>query len=585
MKITEYKKLPFIEVSDDTARIKYGNNRWASAAIDILDGDLWGSKISLIGNTIIILCILVSTITYVSTNGQDLELISPKIKHIETLIGILLTIEIALRIRFARYLGYAESRIPAMAYLLSFIGIIDFLSVIPFLIGLTGITLSAGLVSLRILRLWRISRYIPAFRGVSEAFNSRKDEILVTLLAVILLSLTLSAVMYHAEIAVGSNSFKDIMEVFIWSLGKYTGDYGAIADAAPLSSMGKFIATCNGLLGIALFAIPAGLLASAFIDQLADQRKAKEIKERFNVIANYFDKSTGGGKHFKFTAKSRFFSFDSLQAKFIFSDEQLFEAIRESPRLRFRAMKSSPEILYNDIRIVECFKINCSYGHKSTKAQSRMLVVNPVGEVERGISHFARTIGDSLDVNLVSREIALTQGEAKVGSNKSKFYPLYLTEGPDRFSLPYAEFMGDIAKAKSSDIIIIVSSAASGRSDMVIEYGNSVGDKFWNKERTTIKEPQRFEQIKNSIISNLSNINYRTQSEKNIERSFTLEESTIGLNGEDSLIKTVQKMTGADVIALHVNISILIGPDEIYYPMLTAVCDILSEIKSLYEMD
>lgn len=582
MRINSYKSLPWSSLTDDRARARFGSNRWAVATIDILDGDLWSSRISLIGNMVIIAGILLSTAAYILTNGNESTSGNELVVIVEHTTSTLLALELLLRARFAAYLGYEKYRIPTMGYLFSFIGLIDLLSLLPYLFSIAGFSLSGSLVAIRILRLWRITRYIPSFRGVSDAFKSRRDEILVTLLAVILLSLTLSAVMFHAEKGEGSDTFTSITDVFVWSMGKYTGDYGDIAGAAPVTSLGKLIATFNGLLGIALFAIPAGLLASAFIDQLGDQRKSKEIKERYSNIQNYFDRSVGGGKHFRYKANWRYASFDTLQAKFVYSDEQVFEAIRESPRLRFRAMKSSSDVRFNDIRIVECFHLNCSYGYRHIRPDSAVTLVNPVGEVERGISHFAYTLGNSLPISLVSREISLYQGTAKIGSNKSMFFSKYIAEGPLRFSLPFSEFMKDIEKASPEGIVVIISSAASGRNDVVLEYGNSIGDTSWNSSTTTFSNEERFNQTRSIIHETLQNVLYRTQSEKNIERSFTIEESTIGLNSEDSLLRATKKITGSDVIAIHANVSLLIGDDEHYFALLTAFGDIIDKINRLY---
>lgn len=582
MTFNQLKQMPWSLVSDDRARVKFGSNRWATATIDILDGELWSSKISLFGNIIILSGILLSTFTYVATNGSELANSSKVVNIIEYLTGTLLVAEIILRTRFAAYLGYNKGIAPSLAYLFSFIGLIDVLSVLPFLANTAGVTLGGSLVSLRILRLWRICRYIPAFRGVSDAFKSRKDEILVTLLAVVLLSLTLSAVMFHAEKSEGSEAFSGIAEVFIWSMGKYTGDYGAIAGAVPVTGMGKFIATINGLLGIALFAIPAGLLASAFIDQLGEQRKAAEIKERYSKIQDYFDQSVGGGKHFRYKANFRNASFDTLQAKFVFSDEQLFEAIRASPRLRFRAMKSSPELRYNDTRIVECFRLNCSYGYRHINPNSPVMVINPIGASERGVSHLSNTLGDSLPVSLLSRETDLYHGDDKIGGNKSIFYPRYISEGPDRFSIPFVEFMSDIALAKSNGLIIIISSAASGRNHIVLEYGNKASETAWNESTTTFSTSERLDAVRKIISDTIHSVHYRTASEKELKRSFTIEEGTIGMSGEDSILRTVRNMTGADVIAIHANISLLIGDDNEYYALLTAFGDMTERLHQLY---
>ncbi len=578
----KFKNIPWTSLSDDQARERFGNNLWASIAIDTLDGELWSSRVSFIGNIIILSGILLSTITYILTNGNDLTNAPLPVIFIEYITGTLLLIEILLRIHFAKYLGFNKSVAPAIAYLFSFIGLIDLLSLFPYLTNIAGISLGGSLAFIRILRLWRITRFIPAFRGVSDAFKSRKDEILVTLLAVVLLSLTLSAIMFHAEKTKGSEVFSSIIEVFIWSMGKYTGDYGAIAGAVPITVMGKLVATINGLLGIALFAIPSGILASAFIDQLSEKRRLNEIKERYSQIQNYFDNSVGGGKHLLYKANYRFASFDTLQAKFVFSDEQLFEAIRESSRLRFRAMKSSPDLRYNDTRIIECFHQNCSYGYRNIRSDSSVMLINPVGEVERGISHFAFTLGTNCPISFVSREITLYNGENKIGSNKSIFYPKYILEGPDHFSLPFTEFMRDLTKADSNSLIVILSSAASGRNHVVLEYGNEAGDTSWNSSTSTFSSAERMEEVRKIIADSLQSVSYRSQSEKNIERSFTLEENTIGLSGNESLLRTTRNSTGADVIAIPININLLIGEDGEYYTLLTAFGKMMEKLQLIY---
>jgi len=117
MKWSEFINLPWVELSDDRARARFGNNKFAAAAIDVLDGDLWGSKTSVIGNIVIMNSILVSAIIYVFTNGNDVSIISPAIHFIELGIGVLLTVEVVLRMRFAKFLGHSNARVPVFALL------------------------------------------------------------------------------------------------------------------------------------------------------------------------------------------------------------------------------------------------------------------------------------------------------------------------------------------------------------------------------------------------------------------------------------------------------------------------------------
>lgn len=580
----DFYNMPYVSLTDHSAIKEIGNNKWKAIIVDILDGDLWTSKVSFTGNIILIISILISSFSYILTNGS-INFSSPFQYYLEIITGLIFTIEIFFRIYFSKYLGYNKRKFPILSYSTSFTGIIDILCVITYLHSISNIEIIEGIGAIRILRLWRITRYIKAFNGLSEAFNSRKEEIIVTFVGVMLLSLTLSAIMYHVEISKGATPFSSIMSVFIWSMGKYTGDYGSISGATPISDMGKAIATINGLLGIALFAIPAGLLASAFIDQLAEIRLHKSIKERYTKIENYFQNSSGGGKHFEFKARRRYASFDTVQVKFVYSDEELFEAIRSSNSLRFRAMKSAPELKYNDTRIIECFEFNCNYGCKYELANSSVFVVNPIGNNERGISHFSHSLATSLDVNYFSREIPLQHNHDVIGYNKSIYYSQYLKEGETSFDVPFVEFMQDISKAKKGDLILILSSAASGRSDFVIEYGNQKNKTGYVEGETTFNNKESFESTLEIIKNNLSDIKYRTKSEKDLSKSYTIEESTIGFSNDDSLIKAAHSLTNADVLSIYVNIKILTGETDDYYTALTAICKIVSIIKQKHYPD
>ena len=279
--IRSFLELPFTELSENSVRSSQPKKSlFSQIVVDILDDELWGSKVSILGNALIILAILLSTMDYILSNGAGGYLISNN--PLKFVIAGFFLIEFVLRISYAKALGYAPSA--TRSYLFSFLGIIDLLSLTPIILDVFSVPFASSLGALRILRLWRVARYIPSFSVISNAFNARKEDIITSLLGVVLLSLTLSALMFHFESAYAESSFKNILEVFIWSIGKYTGDYGAIAVKNPISDMGKVIATINGLLGIALFALPAGLLASAFIEQLEEKRKMQTINDRIKKI-------------------------------------------------------------------------------------------------------------------------------------------------------------------------------------------------------------------------------------------------------------------------------------------------------------
>jgi voltage-gated potassium channel len=573
--IKSFLNLPFTQPSKSTARIQSTESLFKRIIIDILDDDFWGSQVSILGNSVIIVTILVSTFDYILSSGTGGTLVINF--FIEGFVIALFTAEYLLRILFSPSLGFATRA----SYLFSFYGIIDVLSLTPLLLDVLSLPMLGGLGALRILRLWRVARYIPSFNVISNAFNARKEDILTSLLGVMLLSLTLSALMFHYESAYAQCSFNNILEVFVWSIGKYTGDYGSIAEITPISEMGKIIATINGLLGIALFAVPAGLLASAFIEQLEEKRHKQIIDERIGSISRHFEKKTGGGKDFKFDAFPRFASLDFLQVKFLLSEQEIMETIRESKNLRFRALKSKPENAFSDIRIVESFQTNCSYGFRQFNEESKLVLINAIGENERGISHLAYTLAAGLNVNYIAREVLiLNLNQAPVGGNTSKDYERYLQGETQTLNPALSEFLSDIESFDSQTYFIILSSAASGRSDFVVEYGNDHGSTEFVQDKTSLNREKDLTELMQILEKNLHNVEYRGANKVRLEYDFTLEQNTIGNRNSNSLHHLVRQKTGGNVVSLYTNIKILTGENNQYYAACTALSSIFEDIQA-----
>lgn len=576
-KMRDFFSLPFTELSEKTNSTSK-QSLFGRIVLDILDDEIWGSKVSFIGNALIICAILVSTLDYILSSGGNSYIDN----HVLLKWGLtfFFLIEFSLRLFYAKSLGYVKNA--QISYLLSFVGIIDLLSLTPILLDIFGIPFISSLSALRILRLWRIARYIPSFNVISNAFNARKEDIITSLLGVLLLSLTLSALMFHFESGYNKSEFKNILEVFVWSIGKYTGDYGAIAVKNPISEMGKVIATVNGLLGIALFALPAGLLASAFIEQLEEKRKIQTINERIKKIEKHFAKLTGGGKQFKYKTHPRYASTDYIQSKFLLSESELFECIREAQCLRFRALKSSPERRVSDIRIIESFKSNCAYGYRQFNNESNIVLINAIGHNERGISHFSNTLANGLNLNFIAREFELlNKSGASIGGNTSKEYERFLANDITTFNPTLLEFLQDIDSFNENTFFIILSSAASGRKDIILEYGNDINTVGWDPEKTTLSSETLLNKVISQVTEGLSEVQYTGSNQIKVTQDFSLDQNTIGLNMDNSLQRLIHKKTKANVITLYVNIRILTGEDNLYYSAATAVGNIIEQIKTL----
>eukprot|EP00656_Telonema_subtile_P004237 TRINITY_DN11921_c0_g1_i1.p1 TRINITY_DN11921_c0_g1~~TRINITY_DN11921_c0_g1_i1.p1 ORF type:complete len:336 (+),score=48.22 TRINITY_DN11921_c0_g1_i1:593-1600(+) len=130
-----------------------------------------------------------------------------------------------------------------------------------------------GFVALRTLRLFqflRLERQSKAFRSISIVLRSKKHELFSTFYVATVVMLIAAVVFWFIELdnpEVGS--FGDALW---WSVTALTTvGYG---DVVPRTVQGKIFASVIALIGVAIFALPAGIIGSGFIELMV--REANE---------------------------------------------------------------------------------------------------------------------------------------------------------------------------------------------------------------------------------------------------------------------------------------------------------------------
>lgn len=150
-------------------------------------------------------------------------------------------------------------------YIFSFYGIIDLLSTLPaylvFFFG--GRNIYFGLRALRLLRIFRvlkIARYIGESDKLINALKNSKAKILVFLFAVLILTIIMGTVMYLVE---GPESgYTSIPISIYWCIVTLTTV--GFGDIAPITPLGRFIASFIMITGYGIIAVPTGIVTSEF---------------------------------------------------------------------------------------------------------------------------------------------------------------------------------------------------------------------------------------------------------------------------------------------------------------------------------
>lgn len=151
---------------------------------------------------------------------------------------------------------------PRLAYVFSFFGIVDLVSILPFYLGV-GVDLRTirAFRMLRLFRLFKLARYSSAVQRFHRALHIAKEE-LVLFLCVTLILLYVSAVgIYYFENEAQPEQFASVFHSLWWAVTTLTTvGYG---DTYPITVGGRIFTFFILLIGLGVFSVPAGLIASA----------------------------------------------------------------------------------------------------------------------------------------------------------------------------------------------------------------------------------------------------------------------------------------------------------------------------------
>ena len=205
---------------------------------------------------VVLLCvILLSVLLVLLETVQNLDNQYHEILvFLEWIITIFFSIEYALRI--------ISTRKP-LKYIFSFYGIIDFISILPMYLSffIPGTKILSVVRALRLLRLFRILNLAKFTGQASElklAINASRTKITVFVYFVFIISILLGAVMYVVESK--ESGFTSIPTSIYWCIVTLTTvGYG---DIAPITPLGKFIASFIMILGYGIIAVPTGIVTA-----------------------------------------------------------------------------------------------------------------------------------------------------------------------------------------------------------------------------------------------------------------------------------------------------------------------------------
>jgi voltage-gated potassium channel len=163
-----------------------------------------------------------------------------------------------------------------LKYMFSWEGLIDLAAILPYYlysIEVFDLRVLRLLRLLRLLRIFRLTSYMKSTKMIANVFRTRFQELLISLVLTTGLIIISACIIYFAEHIAQPEVFSSIPKTLYWSVVTLTTvGYG---DMYPITAVGRLLTGIILLIGVALFALPAGIITSGFLEEIRSHRKPR----------------------------------------------------------------------------------------------------------------------------------------------------------------------------------------------------------------------------------------------------------------------------------------------------------------------
>ena len=150
--------------------------------------------------------------------------------------------------------------------------IIDFLSVVPVVEFFVPDTSMIALIRVfRVLQLLKLTRYSKTMVTIINVIKKVKNQIGAVILLTIIYILAIALIIFRVE----PTSFSTFLDAVYWAAVSITTiGYG---DISPVSQLGRLITVVSALVGMAVIALPTGIITAAYMQEISRKKSHYEL--------------------------------------------------------------------------------------------------------------------------------------------------------------------------------------------------------------------------------------------------------------------------------------------------------------------
>lgn len=192
---------------------------------------------------------------------------NPYTRAIDVVTVIIFLIDYLLRVYTSDYKMGVISYKAYLGYMITPMAIIDFCSVIPILSLIFPQSITLGLFRIfRIFRILKVLRYSPVMRTIGNVLQKVRKPLTAVFILTFMYIYACALIMFQVEPEI----FGSFIDAFYWSgCTVLSVGYG---DITPLSQVGRVITVVSATVGMAVIALPSGIVTAAYMDEITRKK-------------------------------------------------------------------------------------------------------------------------------------------------------------------------------------------------------------------------------------------------------------------------------------------------------------------------
>lgn len=163
-----------------------------------------------------------------------------------------------------------------LTYPFSFMAITDLLSIMPS-IGIFNRAFKVFRLFrlLKLLRVVRILRYAPRIEMLLFVFKKEKVVLLSVLAIAVFYIFVTALLMFNVEMSCYTPGSKVVFDSFFDALYWATTTLTTVGygDICPVSSFGRLVSMVSSIFGVAIIALPSGVITASYMEEMKKEKK------------------------------------------------------------------------------------------------------------------------------------------------------------------------------------------------------------------------------------------------------------------------------------------------------------------------